>query len=128
MASVEAAVSTVSRPGLIARMWHWRYELGLIAGVLLGTIGIGATVGLGWLIAAAAATMAILGRRADVAAVPATAHRPGLVRHHAAPGQDRLRACLDPDQGRPAPGGPLHRARGLRRAGLALVPRRDHRR
>ena len=128
MASVEAAVSTVSRPGLIARMWHWRYELGLIAGVLLGTIGIGATVGLGWLIAATAATMAILGRRADVAAIPATAHRPGLVRHHAAPGPDRLRARLDPDQGRPAPGGPLHRARGLRRAGLAVVPRRDHRR
>jgi hypothetical protein len=24
MASVEAALSTVSRPGLIARMWHWR--------------------------------------------------------------------------------------------------------
>ena len=59
MASVEAALSTVSRPGLIARMWHWRYELGLIAGVLLGTIGIAATVGPGWLIAAAAATMAI---------------------------------------------------------------------
>ena len=43
MASVEAALSTVSRPGLIARTWHWRYELGLIAGVLLGTIGIAAT-------------------------------------------------------------------------------------
>ena len=41
-------------------MWHWRYELGLIAGFLLGTIGIGITLGLGWLIAVAAATMAIL--------------------------------------------------------------------
>ena len=60
MASVEAAVSTVSRPGLIPRIWHWRYELALTAGVLLGTIGIGATVGLDWLIAATAATMAIL--------------------------------------------------------------------
>ena len=61
MASVEAAVSSVTRPGLIARMWHWRYELGLIAGLLLGAIGIGYTLGLGWLIATAAAAMIILG-------------------------------------------------------------------
>ena len=27
MASVEAALSTVARPNLIARLWHWRYEL-----------------------------------------------------------------------------------------------------
>jgi hypothetical protein len=47
MASVEAAMSTVTRPRLIARVWHWRYELGLIAGVLLGTIGIGVTLGPG---------------------------------------------------------------------------------
>lgn len=60
MASLEAAVSTVSRPRLIPRMWHWRYELGLIAGVLLGAIGIAVTVGPGWLIAAAATTMAVL--------------------------------------------------------------------
>ena len=32
MASVEAAMSTVSRPHLIARMWHRRYELGLKIG------------------------------------------------------------------------------------------------
>ncbi len=61
MASVEAAVSVATRPGLIPRMWHWRYELGLIAGLLLGTIGIGYTLGVGWLIATAAAAMAILG-------------------------------------------------------------------
>jgi len=60
MASVEAALNTVSRPGLIPRVWRWRYELGLTGGVLLGTIGIGATVGLGWLIAATAAAMIIL--------------------------------------------------------------------
>ena len=59
MASVEAAVSTVARPNLIARLWHWRYELGLIAGGLLGAITIGYTLGLDWLIAVAAATMAI---------------------------------------------------------------------
>ena len=60
MASVETAMSTVARPGLIARVWHWRYELGLIAGLVLGMVGIGITLGPGWLIAVAAATMAIL--------------------------------------------------------------------
>jgi len=60
MASLETAVSTVARPGLIARVWHWRYELGLIAGLVLGTVGIGITLGPGWLIAVAAATMAIV--------------------------------------------------------------------
>ena len=60
MASVETAMSTVARPALIARVWHWRYELGLIAGVVLGTVGIGITLGPGWLIAAAAAMMAVL--------------------------------------------------------------------
>jgi hypothetical protein len=43
MASLEAAMSTVAGPRLIARIGHWRYEFGLIAGVLLGTIGIGVT-------------------------------------------------------------------------------------
>ncbi len=60
MASVEAAISQVARPGLIARLWHWRYETGLIAGLLLAGISIGTTLGLGWLIATAAATMAVL--------------------------------------------------------------------
>jgi len=60
MASVEAAISVVARPGPIARLWHWRYELGLINGVLLGGVAIGVTLGPGWLIAAAAATMAVL--------------------------------------------------------------------
>ena len=60
MASVETAMSTVARPGLIGRVWHWRYELGLITGLVLGTVGIGITLGPGWLIAVAAATMAIV--------------------------------------------------------------------
>ncbi|MGO9193644.1 MAG: hypothetical protein ACLP8X_35055 [Streptosporangiaceae bacterium] len=59
MASVEAALSTVPRPNLIARLWHWRYELGLIAGGLLGAITIGYILGLERLIAVAAAAMAI---------------------------------------------------------------------
>jgi len=60
MASVEAALSQVARPGLVARLWHWRYEAGLVAGVLLGTIGIGLTLGPGWLIGTAAAMLAVL--------------------------------------------------------------------
>ena len=59
-ASVEAAVSTVARPGPAGRIWHRRYEFGLTAGALLGMVGIAATVGLGWLVVAAAATAAVL--------------------------------------------------------------------
>ena len=42
------------------RLRHWRYELGLIAGVLLAAIGVGAALGLGWLVATAAVCLAIL--------------------------------------------------------------------
>jgi hypothetical protein len=28
MASMEAAMSTVARPRLTTRIWHWRYEFG----------------------------------------------------------------------------------------------------
>ena len=59
MASIETAVSMVARPNLLARLWHWRYELGLIAGGLLGAVTIGYTLGLHWLIVVAAAMMAI---------------------------------------------------------------------
>ncbi len=31
MSSVEAALSNVARPGVIALIWHWRYELGLVS-------------------------------------------------------------------------------------------------
>ena len=60
MASVEAAVSTMARPGLFARLWHWHYELGLIAGVLLATVATGYALGPDWLIAVAAAAIAVL--------------------------------------------------------------------
>lgn len=60
MASLETAISTVPRPGLLARLWHWRYELGLVAGVVLAAIGIGGALGLDWLIAVAGAAMAVL--------------------------------------------------------------------
>ena len=49
-----------ARPGPIARLWHWRYELGLITGVVLGSVTIGVTLGPDWLITAAAAVMAVL--------------------------------------------------------------------
>ena len=127
MASIETAISTVPRPNPIARLWHWRYELGLIAGGLLGAVTIAYTLGLDWLIAAAAATMAVLAAAMTWPAFPSGHHRQGLVHHHAAPGQDRLHARLDPDQVRPASGRALHRPRGLRRAGMAVVPRRDNR-
>ena len=60
MASVEAAVSTVSRPGLFGRLWHWRYELALITGLPLAALAIGYTLGLGWLIAMAATALALM--------------------------------------------------------------------
>jgi hypothetical protein len=72
MASVESALSTVARPGLISRLWHWRYELGLVAGVLLAAIAIGYTLGLGWLTATAGATTAVL---AAAMAYPASRRR-----------------------------------------------------
>jgi len=74
MASVEAASTAVARPGLIGRIWHWRYELGLAAGVTLGATSIGLTLGPGWLIATAAVAMAC-----GVAAVAWPASRRRLI-------------------------------------------------
>ena len=59
MASVEAAVSVVARPGFLGRIWHWRYELGLAAGTALGATAIGVTLGPGWLIATVAVVLAV---------------------------------------------------------------------
>jgi hypothetical protein len=58
MASVEAAVSSVSRPGPFGRLWHWRYELALMTGLPLAALAVGYTLGLDWLIAMAAAALA----------------------------------------------------------------------
>ena len=60
MASVETAVSKVARPGIIAWLWHWRYELGLVAGLPLVAVTIGYTLGLAWFIAMAATAVALL--------------------------------------------------------------------
>jgi hypothetical protein len=124
MASVEAAVRSMARPGLATRLWHWRHEAALIVGVLLGTIGIGATLGLGWLVAAAAATLAVLTAALAWPPSPAARHREGLVRHHAAPGQDRVHPR--PDRGRPHADRALRRARGLRRTGMTVAARGHH--
>jgi hypothetical protein len=60
MASVETAVSTVPRPGLAGRMWHWRYEVALAGGLVLAALAIGYALGVAWLAATATATLAIL--------------------------------------------------------------------
>jgi hypothetical protein len=60
MASVETALSSVARPGILGLIWHWRYELGLSAG--LATVGLasGYALGAAWLIALAAAGLVLL--------------------------------------------------------------------
>jgi hypothetical protein len=60
MASVEAAISTVARPGPLARLWHWRYELGLTAGLAMVGLASGYELGAAWLIAIAATGLALL--------------------------------------------------------------------
>ena len=60
MASVEAAISTVARPGPIAWVWHWRYELGLTAGLAAVAWASGLWLGAAWLIALAATGLALL--------------------------------------------------------------------
>jgi hypothetical protein len=60
MSSVEAAISTVARPGPIAWLWHWRYELGLTAGLALVLLASGYALGAAWLIAVAGLGLALL--------------------------------------------------------------------
>ncbi len=60
MASVETALSTVTRPGILGLIWNWRYELGLSAG--LGAVGLasGYALGAAWLIALATIGLVLL--------------------------------------------------------------------
>ena len=60
MASVEAAVSSVARPGLLARLWHWRYEAGLLSGLAAVALASGYALGAVWLIALMATGLGLL--------------------------------------------------------------------
>jgi hypothetical protein len=60
MASVEAAISTVARPGPLGWLWHWRYEIGVIAGLTLVELGSDAKLGVAGLIAITATGLALL--------------------------------------------------------------------
>ncbi len=53
MSSVEAALSNVARPGVIALIWHWRYELGLVTGLAGVLLASGYVLGAAWLTAIA---------------------------------------------------------------------------
>lgn len=60
LASVETAISTVARPGIVALAWHWRYELGLLTGLATVLLASGYVLGAIWLIVIAAAGLALL--------------------------------------------------------------------
>jgi len=60
MASVEAAISTVVRPGPLAWLWHWRYEIGLAAGLALVELASDTKLGVAGLIAITATGLALL--------------------------------------------------------------------
>lgn len=51
MSSVEAALSSVNRPNIVALIWHWRYELGLVTGLAGILLASGYVLGAAWLIA-----------------------------------------------------------------------------
>jgi hypothetical protein len=60
LSSVEAAVSTTVRPGILGLLWHWRYETAAGIGLPAAAVAIGYTIGIGWLIGAAATGVIIL--------------------------------------------------------------------
>ena len=51
LASVEHALSSVARPGVLGRLWHWRYEAGLLCGLAAVVLASGYMLGAAWLIA-----------------------------------------------------------------------------
>lgn len=61
LSSVESALSSVARPNLIVVIWRWRYELALATGLPAGALAILNSLGIVWLVAAAAALVAIFG-------------------------------------------------------------------
>jgi hypothetical protein len=59
-ASVATALSSVARPGILGRLWNWRYELGLSAGLAVVALASGYVIGAAWLIAVAAIGLVVL--------------------------------------------------------------------
>ena len=60
MASLEAALRGVARPGILGLIWNWRYELGLSAGLAVVTLASGYALGAAWLIAIGAVGLVVL--------------------------------------------------------------------
>jgi hypothetical protein len=60
MASVESALRSVARPGLMGLAWNWRYELGLVAGVAAVLLAGGYELGAAGLLAIAGTGVAVL--------------------------------------------------------------------
>jgi hypothetical protein len=60
LASVETVLSRVARPGIIALIWDWRYELSLSAGLAVVALASGYALGAAWLVAIAAIGLVVL--------------------------------------------------------------------
>ena len=60
MASLEAALRGVARPGILGLIWHWRYELSLSAGLAVVALASGYALGAAWLVAIAAIGLVVL--------------------------------------------------------------------
>jgi hypothetical protein len=61
LASLETAVSKVTRPGIFGLCWLWRYELFIGAGLPGAAVVIGWTLGITWMVAFIATGCALLG-------------------------------------------------------------------
>ena len=60
LASLEAALRDVARPGIFGLIWNWRYELRLSAGLAVVTLASGYALGAAWLAAVAAIGLVVL--------------------------------------------------------------------
>ncbi len=60
LASVEWAFSSVARPGVLGRLWNWRYEVGLLCGLAAVALASGYVLGAVWLIAIMAVGLGLL--------------------------------------------------------------------
>jgi hypothetical protein len=58
--SIETALSTVRRGNLLVRLWHWRYEAGLLIGLAISALFVWSTLGLAGLTATGVAALGLL--------------------------------------------------------------------